>query len=109
MNSEQLLSLILDYINESTKIENIEVIDISKKTSIADKLIIGSGNSDKQIESAMDNLRTFLKEKGLNPKPVVGKASSWLLLDLYSILVNFFTEETRKHYNLEKLWTEEIK
>ena len=31
MNSEQLLSLILDYINKSTKIENIEVIDISKK------------------------------------------------------------------------------
>lgn len=108
MNSKKLLELVLKYIEDS-KIEDVEVIDISKKTSIADKLIIGTGISNKQIESAMDNLRTFLKENGLDPKPVVGKASGWVVLDLASIIVNFFTEDVRKYYNLEKLWLEEIR
>ncbi len=108
MNPEQLLKLVLIQI-ESSKIEDIKVIDISKKTSIADKLIIGTGTSGKQIEIAMDNLRTFLKANELNPKPIVGKASGWVMLDLASIIVNFFTEDVRKYYNLEKLWLEEIK
>lgn len=108
MSSKKLLELVLECIEDS-KIEDIKVIDISKKTSIADKLIIGTGSSDKQIESAMDNLRSFLKENGFNPKPIIGKASGWVVLDLASIIVNFFTEDVRKYYNLEKLWLEEIK
>lgn len=108
MKLDKLQDFIISKLDE-LKVENIETLDVSKKTSIADRLIIGTGRSEKHIESAMENLRISLKEIDLNPKKPEGKNTGWVILDLFGIIVNLFTEEWRGVYNLEQLWTSEIK
>jgi ribosome-associated protein len=97
---------------DDLKIENIEIIDVRQKTSVTDYMIIGTGRSDRHINSTIDNLRTFLKDE-LNfvAKPVDGKSGEdgWVVLDLIGMFVNLFTEEARNIYKLEDLWKREMK
>jgi ribosome-associated protein len=104
-------NFIKDKLDES-KIEDIEVINVSKKTSLADYIIVGTGRSIKHISSAMDNLRTSIKENFdfiAKPASNRGGESEWIVLDLDNIFVHLFTEEARKEYKLEDLWKKEIK
>jgi ribosome-associated protein len=91
------------------KIENIEVLAIGDKTSIADYLVVGTGRSEKHIESTMDQLKLTLKKNDGRTGIVDGRNSGWIVLDLDDILINLFTEESRNKYKLEQLWTTEIK
>jgi ribosome-associated protein len=103
---------ILDFVLEQLgnfKIEDLEVVAIGKKTSIADYLVVGSGRSEKHIESSLEQLKLALRENCIRSGTVDGKNSDWIVLDLGDILVNLFTEESRNKYRLEQLWTKEIK
>ena len=106
---ENLKKFIIEKLNE-LKIENIEVIDVSKKTSLTKYMIICTAIGDRHVDSTAENLRTSLKEKfNIICKRPEGKTTGWILLDLGDIFVNIFTEENRNKYKLEELWTKEIK
>ncbi|MDR0571949.1 MAG: ribosome silencing factor, partial [Rickettsiales bacterium] len=92
---------------DDIKIENIEAIDVEKKTSLTKLILIGTGRSTKHLDSSMEKLRSELKTFGITPPKAEGKGIEWLLLDLGDILVNLFTEEERKKYDIEKLWKKE--
>lgn len=54
-------------------------------------------------------MATHLVEKlhalGLRRVPVEGgRGASWLLIDAGDVIVHLFKPETRKLYNLEKMW-----
>lgn len=95
---------------ENSKITDLQMLDVSNKTSLTQYIFIGTANSNRQTDSTIDNLRTKLKEKfNIVPKKAEGKSTGWVLLDLGDIFVNIFTPEARKEYKLEDLWTKEIK
>ena len=95
---------------ENSKITDLQTLDVSKKTSLTQYIIIGTANSNRQVDSTVDNLRTKLKEEfNIIPKKAEGKSTGWVLLDLGDIFVNIFTLEAREEYKLEDLWTKEIK
>jgi ribosome-associated protein len=102
-----LLDFLLDRLSDFG-VENVETIDIGKKTSLADYMVVGTGRSNRHMESAMERLRLELKGQGLSTKTVEGRNSGWVILDLGTILLSIMTEEDRNKYNLEKLWKEEI-
>lgn len=109
MNFEELKDFLLKKLDES-KIEDIQVIDVSKKTSLTKLMIIGTGTSDRHIDSVAENIRKYLKEEfNYVAKKPEGKSTGWILLDLIDIFVNLFTEDVRKEYRLEDLWTKELK
>ena len=88
---------------DSLKILDIKVLDLKDKSSLADYMIIGSGTSNRQIESAMAHIRTDLKNEG----EVVAKeekSDGWVLLDLSDIIIHLFTEEQRNLYRFEEIW-----
>lgn len=95
---------------EEMKIEEIITIDTSKTTSIADWVIIGSGRSGKQIESAMENLRINLKSKGCTDCQINGTANDgWIIYDLGNIIVHLFVPAVRDIYKLEELFKPKTK
>tara|TARA_B100001123_G_scaffold198214_1_gene225488 strand:+ start:368 stop:724 length:357 start_codon:yes stop_codon:yes gene_type:complete len=92
--------------NKATEIESINLKD---KTSIADFMIIASGNSSKHIQALSEILIDKLKKKGIDNCRLEGRDSSdWKLIDAIDIIIHIFHPEKRKFYNLEGMWSELI-
>ena len=104
----QLRKEIEKILNENKAIE-ITSINLKDKTSIADFMIIASGNSSRHIQALSEILLTKLKEKGIKNCRLEGRDSSdWKLIDAIDIIVHIFHPEKRKFYELEKMWSELI-
>ena len=94
---------------DNNKALDIVTIDLEGKSSIADYMIVASGNSSKHIQSLAELLVDKLKKMGINNCRLEGKNSNdWKLIDTMSIIVHIFHPEKRKFYDLEKMWSELI-
>lgn len=104
---KEKISMITDAI-EDKKGNDIEVLDISEHSTIADYFIIASGNSSTQAQSIADAVEEKMqKEAGYEEIRKEGyRSGRWILLDLNDIIVHIFHKEEREYYNLERLWKE---
>ena len=90
---------------EDGKAEDIVEIDLAGKTSFADRMIIATGASQRQVSALADRLVRGLREAGHPTYGVEGLAQGeWVLVDLGDIIVHIFRPEMRELYNLEKMW-----
>ena len=104
----QLKKEIENILNDNKAME-ITSINLKDKTSIADFMIIASGNSSRHIQALSEILLDQLKKKGISYCRLEGRNSSdWKLIDTMDIIVHIFHPEKRKFYNLEKMWSELI-
>ena len=87
------------------KVINLKIIDIRKKTTFTDFIILGSGTSNRHIINMAKNVREKIKKNfGLNASVEGMEQSDWVLIDASSVVVNIFRPEVREFYNLEKIW-----
>ena len=104
----QLKKEIENILNDNKAIE-VKSINLKNKTSIADFMIIASGNSSKHIQALSEILINELEKKGINNCRLEGRDSNdWKLIDTIDIIVHIFHPEKRKFYDLEKMWSELI-
>ena len=104
----QLKKEIENILNDNKAME-ITSINLKDKTSIADFMIVASGNSSRHIQALSEILVDELKKKGISYCRLEGRNSSdWKLIDAIDIIVHIFHPEKRKFYNLEKMWSELI-
>jgi ribosome-associated protein len=104
----QLKKEIENILNDNKAME-ITSINLKDKTSIADFMIVASGNSSRHIQALSEILVDELKKKGITYCRLEGRNSSdWKLIDTMDIIVHIFHPEKRKFYNLEKMWSELI-
>lgn len=90
---------------DDKKALDIAVIDIMEKVTFADYLVIATGNSERQVNSLVDEVEDQFAKEGLLVKNIEGKQNSgWVLMDFGDIIVNIFTKEMREKYNIEKVW-----
>ena len=90
---------------DSAKAENLKIIDLTNKSSIADSFIIATCRSTKHADSTADELIRRLKKVGIKcPNPEGRPKCDWIIVDAGSVLVHLFRQEIRDLYNLEKLW-----
>jgi ribosome-associated protein len=90
---------------EDDKAEDITVIDLAGKTSIADFMIIASGRSQRHVAAIAENLERRLKHRGAIAIGVEGlRQSDWVLVDAGDVIVHIFRPDIRTFYNLEKMW-----
>ena len=95
-------------LNDNKAID-IKTIELRDKTSIADFMIIASGNSSRHIQALAEILMDKLKQKGFDNCHLEGKNSDeWKLIDAKDIIIHIFHPEKRKFYNLERMWSELI-
>ena len=104
----QLKNEIENILSDNKALE-IKSIDLKEKTSIADFMIIASGNSSRHIQALSEIILDYLKKKGINNSRIEGKDSNeWKLIDGKDIIIHIFHPEKRKFYNLENMWSELI-
>jgi len=91
------------------KAADIISIDLKDKSSIADFMIVASGNSSRHIQALSEILLDRLRKKGINNCHLEGNNSNdWKLIDAKDIIIHIFHPEKRKFYDLEKMWSELI-
>lgn len=90
---------------EDDKANDIAVIDLVGKTSIADLMIVASGRSDRHVTAAAEHLAERLKKRGMPPRSIEGlPKADWVLIDAGDVIVHIFKPEVREFYKLEKMW-----
>jgi ribosome-associated protein len=90
---------------EDDKAEDLVIIDLAGKSSIADYMIIASGRSQRQVGAMAEHLREKLKAEGFGSVSVEGaRRCDWVLIDAGDIIVHLFRPEVRAFYSLEKMW-----
>ena len=101
---KKLLSLTFDSLEDDKAID-IKTIDLKDRSSIADFMVIASGNSSRQVSSMANNLIKKFKIKGVSTRKPEGITNSdWILIDAYDIIIHLFRPEVREFYALEKMW-----
>ena len=104
----QLKEEIENILNDNKAME-VKSVNLKGKTSIADFMIIASGNSSRHIQALSEILVNKLKEKGVNNCHLEGQHSNdWKLIDTTDVIVHIFHPEKRKFYDLERMWSELI-
>ena len=108
MNIRELKKLIEKTLDQN-KAKDIIAINLKGKSSIADYMIIDSGNSSRHIQSLSEMLLRKLQEEGVNQCKIEGKTSDeWKLIDAIDIIIHIFHPKKREFYALEKMWSEPL-
>ena len=95
----------IEKILDDNKAQNIVIINLKDKSSIADYMIIVSGTSSRHIQSISENTAQKLKAFGYDNCRIEGQDSDdWKLIDAIEVVIHVFHPEKRSLYNLEKMW-----
>ena len=90
---------------DDAKTENISVIDLKNKTSIADFFIIATCRSSRHADATANELTKKLKKDGIIcPNPAGRPKCDCVIVDAGSVIIHLFRPEIRDIYSLEKLW-----
>ena len=85
--------------------EDVVVIDLAGKTSIADYMIVASGRNTRHIAAMAMKLADRMKQAGLRGVEIEGLPQcDWVLVDAGDVIIHLFRPEVRTFYNIEKMW-----
>lgn len=99
---------VLDIITKALddmKAEDVSVIDLEGKTSIAGYMVVASGTSNRHVASIAQKIEEALKASGHRCSVEGETKADWVLIDAFDVIVHIFRPEVREFYNLEKMWT----
>lgn len=91
---------------EDIKAKDIEVINTSELTALFDRIVVASGDSNRQTRALSRNVQDKVREAGGHVVSVEGEETGeWVLVDLGDIVVHIMQPAIRAYYHLEELWT----
>lgn len=90
---------------EEIKGRDIEIINTAKLTSLFERLVIVSGDSNRQVRSLARNVEEKVRAAGIEVLSTEGEeGGEWVLVDLGDVVVHVMQPAVRSYYNLEELW-----
>ena len=90
---------------EDVKAADIQVYDMTEKSTIADYCVICTGKSDPHLRAIADQLYQSMKSSDELASHVDGdKLSKWVVLDFNDVIVHLFHPEARAFYKIEEVW-----
>ena len=100
----KILDIIIKALDDM-KAEDVSVIDLEGKTSIAGYMVVASGTSNRHVASIAQKIEEALKAAGHRCSVEGETKADWVLIDAFDVIVHIFRPEVREFYNLEKMWT----
>jgi len=90
---------------DEKKAQDLLVLRLTAITEFTDYFIICSGNSTRQTQAIADAVTEELKKIKTRPMHTEGyNNGEWILIDYGAFVVHIFTEQSRRFYDLERLW-----
>ncbi len=90
---------------EDIKGRDIVVFNVRKMTALFDKVIIVSGESNRQVRALANNVCEEVKKAGGKVFSIEGaQTGEWVLVDLGAVIVHVMQPAIRQYYNLEEIW-----
>lgn len=84
---------------------DIVTVDMRKMSSVCDYFVISSGTSTTQVRAIAENIARRIREKGERVRHTEGEREGlWILLDCGDVVAHVFLDQTRRFYDLERLW-----
>ena len=106
LTAEQIASIAAKAL-EDKKANDVKVLKTTEHTVLADYFVICHGSSSTHIKALVDEVDKQLSEAGEPPVRREGLRSDiWVLMDFGCVIVHVFTDEARRFYDLERLWSD---
>jgi ribosome-associated protein len=106
MDIRKLQRAIVDGL-EDVKAQDIRVFNTSHLTELFDRVIVASGNSNRQTKALASSVREKVKEAGGDIVSTEGEdIGEWVLVDCGDAVVHILQPALRQYYNLEEIWGE---
>lgn len=87
------------------KAEEIVILDLRGLSSITDYFVVLTGTSQTHLRALGKRIEDEMLKFGLKPGNVEGnRGTGWMVFDYGSVIVHAMTQESRKLYDLERLW-----
>ena len=101
--SDAILDIAVKALDDG-KAEDIVVMDLQGKTSIASYMVVASGTSNRHVAALSEQVQLKLKEAGYKTVSEGEEKADWVLIDAFDVIIHLFKPEVREFYNLEKMW-----
>ena len=90
---------------EDVKGYDIQVFNTARLPSMFERVVIASGDSNRQVKALADRVQEKVRETGGRVYGVEGERSGeWVLVDLGDVVVHIMHPTVREFYNLEEIW-----
>lgn len=105
MENFELMKTAANLLNEK-KAREIAAIKVDRVSDITDYFLICTATSNTHVRALADEVEAKLKEQGVSPDHVEGRASDWILLDYLGVVIHIFGRQSREYYSLDRLWSD---
>ncbi len=104
MATRKLTTVVIDAL-EDIKARDINLINVSRLTSVFDYIAVASADSTRQTKALAKHVMDKVKEAGGWIYGIEGEQSGeWVLVDCGDVVVHIMQPVMREHYKLEELW-----
>ena len=103
MDIRKLQRAIVDGL-EDVKAQNIAVFNTEHLSSMFERVIIASGNSNRQTKALANSVRESVKSKGLQVLSTEGEDNGeWIIVDCGAAVAHIMQPAIRDYYHLEEI------
>ena len=86
---------------------DIIALDVSEHLVITDAFVVASAPNDRQVRAIVEEIEDRLQKLGAKPIRREGlREGRWVLIDFGDVVVHVFADETRRFYNIERLYSD---
>ena len=90
---------------QAKKAFDVVVLFLGGSDAFTDYFVVCSARSARQVRAVADEIRRQLRASQDAPSHVEGyDHGEWVLMDCFDFVVHVFTPDTRRFYDLERLW-----
>ena len=105
---EKVLEIVKKTLDDN-KADDVVVMDLRGKTSLASFMVVASGTSQRHVASLAEKVQLDLKAAGYKSVAEGEERADWVLIDAFDVIVHIFKPEVREFYNIEKMWQSLVK
>ena len=85
---------------------DITVLSVGEVLAITDLFVVASASNKRQVRTISDAITEAVRTKtGRSPLSSEGESQhQWILIDYGSVVIHIFDDETRRFYEIERLY-----